>query len=381
MHDSMTDEQRLISDTVRHFAQTVVKPRAAQIDQADEFPVDIYREMAALGLLGMTLPAEYGGSGVDTVSWTLVQEELAKASAAVADSHMVCKLMCDVILSNGSEELRRTYLPRMAAGELICAIAQTEPNTGSDVAAVQTTARRVEGGYSITGVKQFITFALNCDLAVVVATVDRALGRDGIGMFLVPAATEGFKRGAKTPVMGVRGLETGELIFEDCFVPDGFVLAQPGEGLKRALTSLGSGRIGMAAQSVGIAHAAFEDAVSYAQDRHAFGQPIAKLQAVQFMIADMSMNIEAARLMVRRAAQCKDAGQPIIREASEAKLFASQMANRVVNDALQIHGAYGYSRDSAIERMFRDVRVYEIWEGTSQIQRVIISRQILNVRH
>lgn len=380
MHADLTDEQRLTQDTVRDFAQARVKPQAAHIDQSDEFPMAIYREMGALGLLGMTLPVEYGGSAADTVSWTLVQEELAKASAAVADSHMVCKLMCDVILTNGSEELRRAYLPRMAAGDLICAIAQTEANTGSDVAAVQTLARRVEGGYRITGAKQFITFAMNCDLAIVVATVDRTLGRDGIGMFLITADTEGFSRGAKTPVMGVRGLATGELVFEDCFVPDSHVLAPPGEGLKRALTSLGSGRIGMAAQSVGIAHAAFEDAISYAQDRKAFGQPISKLQAVQFMIADMSMNIEAARLMVRRAAHCKDAGQPIIREASEAKLFASQMANRVVNDALQIHGAYGYSRESAIERMFRDVRVYEIWEGTSQIQRVIISRQILNAQ-
>lgn len=375
----LTDEQRLIQDTVRDFARTAVKPRAADIDRIDEFPTELYRELGDLGLLGMTLPPERGGAGADTLAWTLVQEELAKASAAVADAHMVCKLMCDVLLTNGSEELQRTYLPKMAAGELICAIAQTEPNTGSDVAAVQTLARRVEGGYAISGSKQFITFALNCDLAVVVATVDRSLGRGGIGLFLVPADTPGFRRGAKTPVMGVRGLGTGELVFADCFVPDGFVLAQPGEGLKRALASLSSGRIGMAAQSVGIAQAAFEDAVAYARDRRAFGQPLAKLQAIQFMIADMSTNIEAARLMVRRAAQRKDAGLPIIREASEAKLFASQMANRVVNDALQIHGAYGYSRDSAVERLFRDARVYEIWEGTSQIQRVIISRQILNV--
>jgi len=374
----LTDEQRLIQDSVRAFARGAVKPRAAEIDETDTFPDDLYREMAKLGLLSMTLPPQYGGAGADTMSWALAQEELAVASAAVADAHMVCKLMCDVILSNGSDEVRQRYLPSMAAGETICAIAQTEADTGSDVAAVQTLAKRVAGGYVLNGSKQFITFALNCHLAIVVATTDRALGRAGIGLFLVPTDSEGCRRGAKAPVMGVKGLATGELVFEECFVPDSMVLAQPGEGLRRALTSLNSGRIGMAAQSVGIAQAAFEEAVSYAQARRAFGQPIAKLQAIQFMIADMSTNIEAARLLVHRAARRKDAGLPVIREASEAKLFASQMANRVVSDALQVHGAYGYSRESVVERLFRDIRVYEIWEGTSQIQRVIIARQILN---
>lgn len=374
----LNEEQQLIQDTVREFTRTEVRPRAAEIDQNDAFPEDIYRQMAELGLLGMTLPTEYGGSGADTLSWTLVQEELARGSAAVADSHMVCKLMSDVILTNGTEEMRKSILPRMARGEIICAIAQTEPNTGSDVAGVQTTAKRVNEGYVINGSKQFITFAMNCDLAIVVATTDREMGRRGIGLFLVDANNPGFRRGAKTPVTGVRGLGTGELVFEDCFVPDSAVLAPPGEGLKRALSSLSSGRIGMAAQSVGIAQAAFEEASSYARERRAFGQPIANLQAIQFMIADMSMNIEAARLMVRRAAYLKDIGQSIVREASEAKLFASEMANRVVDDAVQVHGAYGYSRESTVERLFRDIRVYKIWEGTSQIQRVIIARQLLS---
>jgi alkylation response protein AidB-like acyl-CoA dehydrogenase len=374
----LTDEQRLIQDTVREFAQGEVRPKAAEIDRSDTFPKDLYRQMGELGLLGMTLAAEYGGSGADTQSWALVQEELARGSAAVADSHMVCKLMADVILTNGSEEMRRRVLPGMARGETICAIAQTEPGTGSDVAGVQTTAKPVNGGYVINGSKQFITFAQNCDLAIVVATTDRTKGRHGIGLFLVEADNPGFRRGSKTPVMGVRGLGTGELVFEDCFVPDSAVLAPPGEGMKRALTSLSSGRIGMAAQSVGIAQTAFEAASSYARERRAFGQPIANLQAIQFMVADMSMNIEAARLMVRRAAYLKDLGRPIIREASEAKLFASEMANRVVNDALQVHGAYGYSQESEVERLFRDIRVYQIWEGTSQVQRVIIARQLLS---
>jgi alkylation response protein AidB-like acyl-CoA dehydrogenase len=376
MFGGLDDEQQLIQDTVREFTRAEVKPRAATIDQTDAFPDDLYRQMGELGLLGMTLPTEYGGSGADTLSWAIAQEELARGSAAVADAHMVCKLMCDVILTNGTEAMRREFLPRMARGEIICAIAQTEPGTGSDVASVQTTARPVDGGYVIDGAKQFITFAQNCDLAVVVATVDRQKGRHGIGLFLVEASNPGFRRGGKTPVMGVRGLGTGELVFENCFVPESAVLAPPGEGLKRALMSLSSGRIGMAAQSVGIAQAAFEEAVAYARERRAFGQPISSLQAIQFMVADMSMNIEAARLMVRRAATLKDQGKPLIREASEAKLFASEMANRVVNDALQVHGAYGYSRESTVERLFRDIRVYQIWEGTSQVQRVIIARQL-----
>lgn len=373
----LDDEKTLIRDTARAFANEVVRPQAAAIDADDAFPFDIYRQMGELGFLSMTLPEEHGGSGADTLSWTLVQEELARASASVADAHMVNKLMCDIILSDASDAVRKAYLPRMARGEAICAIAQTEADTGSDVASIRTVARPVEGGYSLSGSKQFITFAGICDLAIVVATTDRSLGKAGIGLFLVDATSKGFIRGAKNPVMGVRGLATGELSFDEVFVPADHLLAAPGTGMRRSLTSLNSGRVGMAAQSVGIAQAAFDDALLYSKTRHAFGKPIADLQAIQFMLADMSVQIEAARLMTRRAAHVRDKGGNVVREVSEAKLFASEIASRVVDDALQIHGAYGYSRETVIERLYRDIRVYRIWEGTSQIQRVVIARQLL----
>jgi alkylation response protein AidB-like acyl-CoA dehydrogenase len=373
----LDEEKTLIRDTARAFADEVVRPQAAAIDADDAFPFDIYRRMGELGFLSMTLPEEHGGSGADTLSWTLVQEELARASASVADAHMVNKLMCDIVLSDASAEVRDAWLPLMARGEAICAIAQTEADTGSDVASIRTVARPVEGGYSISGSKQFITFAGICDVAIVVATTDRSLGKAGIGLFLVDAKSEGFKRGAKNPIMGVRGLATGELVFDDVFVPESHLLAAPGTGMRRSLTSLNSGRVGMAAQSVGIAQAAFDEALLYSKTRQAFGKPIADLQAIQFLLADMSVSIEAARLMTRRAAWARDRGGNVVREVSEAKLFASEIAAKVVDDALQIHGAYGYSRETVVERLYRDIRVYRIWEGTSQIQRVVIARQLL----
>jgi alkylation response protein AidB-like acyl-CoA dehydrogenase len=362
---------------VREFAEREVKPRAAEIDRTDEFPWDLYKRMGELEILGMTVPPEYGGSGADTVSWSVAQEELARGSAMVADSQLLCKLMCDMILANGTEAQRRRYLPAMVRGEKICAIAQTEPGAGSDVAGVQTTATPVGDGYVLRGTKRFITEAMVCDLAVVVATMDRRKGRAGITLFLVETGTPGFTRGGKEHLMGAHGLATGELVFEDCFVPRTCLLGGEGEGFRRAMVSLDTGRIGIGSQAVGIAQAAMEAALGYARQRTAFGQPIAGFQAVQFMLADMSWQIEAARLLLRKAAFLKDQGRPIIREAAEAKLVASEAAVRVTSDALQIHGAYGYSTEFPLERLYRDARVYQIWEGTSQIQRLVISRQLL----
>jgi alkylation response protein AidB-like acyl-CoA dehydrogenase len=333
--------------------------------------------MAELEILGMTLPPEYGGAGADTVSWSIVQEELARGSAAVADAQLLCKLMGDMILRNASDEQRRRHLPAMARGETICAIAQTEPGTGSDVAGVQTTATPRGDGYVLNGTKRFITAALVCDLAVVVATTDRAKGRGGITLFLVEAGTPGFSRGAKEHLMGVRGLATGELVFEDCRVPAACRLGAEGDGFRRAMVSLDGGRIGIGSQALGIAQAAMEAALAYARQRSAFGQPIAQFQAIQFMLADMSAQIEGARLLLRKAAFLRDQGRPIVREAAEAKLVASETAVRVASDALQIHGACGYSSEFPVERLYRDARVYPIWEGTSQIQRLVIARQLL----
>lgn len=377
MDFELTEAQRLIRDMVRDFAENEIKPRAAEIDRTDEFPWDLWKRMAELGILAMTLPPEYGGSGADTVSWAIAQEEMARASVVVADIQLLSKLMQDVILRNGTTAQKDKYLPAMGRGEKICVIAQTEPGTGSDVAGIQTTARPERDGYVLNGTKRFITCAMLADLAVVVATVDRAKGRQGITLFLVEKGTPGFSPGSKERILGVRGMATGELVFENCRVPKESLLGAEGEGFKRAMLSLDTGRIGIGCQALGLAQAAMEEAIRYAKQRTAFGQPIANFQGLQFKLADMSAGIEAARLRLRHAAWLKDQGRPIIREAAEAKLLASELAVRATRDALQLHGAYGYSTDFPIERMYRDAKVYEIWEGTSEIQRLVIARQLL----
>ncbi|HEV8616918.1 MAG TPA: acyl-CoA dehydrogenase family protein [Methylomirabilota bacterium] len=377
MDFALTESQHMAREMFRAFADKEVRPRAAEIDRTDTFPRDLYRRMAELGMLGMTTPVEYGGSGADTLTWAIAQEEVARASAAVIHGQLVCKLMSDVILEHGSEAQRQRWLPSLARGETICVIAQTEPGTGSDVAAIQTTARPTSDGFVLNGTKRFISFALACDMAVVVATTDRARGRDAIAMFLVEPATPGFRHGSKDHVMGLHGAETGELVFDDCHIPRAALLGSETGGFRRAMQSLDTGRIGIAAQAVGIAQAALDEAIAYARQRTAFGGPLSAIQAVQFMIADMSASVEAARLLVRRAAWLRDRGESIVRAASEAKLVAAETAVRVASEGLQIHGAAGYSTEFPIERLYRDARVYPIFEGTSQIQRRIIARELL----
>lgn len=377
MNFDLTDEQRMLRDTVREFAEREIRPRAAEIDRTDEFPWDLWRRMADLGLLGMTLSPEYGGSGMDTVSWAIAQEEMSRASVVVADLQLATKLMQDMLLRNGSRVQKQAYLPALGRGERLCVIGQTEPGAGSDVAGVQTTARRDGDGYVLNGTKRFITCAMMADLVVVVATVDKSKGRQGITLFLVEKGTPGFSVGSKEHLLGVRGMGTGELVFDNCRVSRDCLLGGEGEGFKRAMMSLDTGRIGIGCQALGLAQAAMEESVRYAKQRVAFGQPIGNLQAIQFKLADMSAGIEAARWRLRHAAWLKDQGRPIIREAAEAKLLASDLAVRVTSEALQIHGAYGYSTDFAIERMYRDAKVYQIWEGTSEIQRMVIGRQLL----
>jgi len=377
MNFDLSDAQRLIRDMVREFAEKEIRPRAAEIDRTDEFPRDLWKRMAELGILGMTLPPEYGGSGADTVSWAIAQEEMARASVVVADIQLLSKLMQDVLLRNGTSMQKEKYLPAMARGEKICVIAQTEPGTGSDVAGIQMIARPERGGYVLNGTKRFITCAMLCDVAVVVATVDKSKGRQGITLFLVEKGTPGFAPGSKEQLMGVRGMATGELVFDNCWVSRDCLLGGEGEGFKRAMMSLDTGRIGIGCQALGLAQAAMEEAIRYAKQRTAFGQALSNFQALQFMLADMSAGIEAVRLRLRHAAFLKDQGRPIIREAAEAKLLASELAVRTTRDALQIHGAYGYSKDFPIERMYREAKVYQIWEGTSEIQRIVIARQLL----
>jgi len=377
MNFELTDAQRMLREMVREFSEKEIKPRAAEIDRTDEYPWDLWKRMAELGLLAMTLPPEYGGSGMDIVSWAIAQEEMARAAVVVADIQLLGTLMQNMILKNGTDAQKQKYLPALAAGEKIAIIAQTEPGAGSDVAGIQTTARPERGGYVLNGTKRFLTCAMLADLAIVVATVDRSKGHKGITLFLVEKGTPGFSTGSKEHLMGVRGMATGEVVFDNCWVPKENLLGGEGEGFKRAMMSLDTGRIGIGCQAVGLAQAAMEEAVRYAKQRTAFGGPIANLQAIQFMLADMSAGIEAARLRLRHAAWLKDQGRSIIREAAEAKLLASDLAVKVTTDALQIHGAYGYSTDFPIERMYREAKVYQIWEGTSEIQRVVIARQLL----
>jgi alkylation response protein AidB-like acyl-CoA dehydrogenase len=377
MNLDLTDTQRRVAETIRAFARKEVAPRAAEIDRTDEFPRDLYRRLADLGLLGLTLPAEYGGAGADMLTLTLCQEELAQASASVAHAQLLATILGDLILAHGSLEQRARWLPALARGEAICAIAQTEPGGGSDVAGLTTRARRTAEGWVLDGTKRFITAAMVADLAVVVATTDPALGRDGIALFLVEPGTPGFRRGSKDPVMGLHGVGTGELVFEQCRAA---LLGSERGGFKRAMESLNTGRVGIAAQALGVAQAALDAALAYAQTRLAFGRPIAELQAIQFLLADMSAQVESVRLLVRRAAFLRDRGRPVAREAAEAKLLAAETVVKVASDALQIHGAAGYTTESPIERIYRDARVYPIFEGTSQIQRLVIARQLLRER-
>jgi alkylation response protein AidB-like acyl-CoA dehydrogenase len=330
MNFELTDEQRMLREMVREFSEKEIKPRAAEIDRTDEFPWDLWKRMAELGILGMTLPPEYGGSGMDIVSWAIAQEEMARASVVVADIQLLSTLMQNMILKNGTDAQKKKYLPALGLGEKICIIAQTEP--GAPAGGIETTAKP-RNGYVLNGTKRRTApHDLRC-----VATVDKSKGHKGITLFLVEKGTPGFSPGSKEHLMGVKGMGTGEVVLDNCWVPKENLLGGEGEGFKRAMMSLDTGRIGIGCQAVGLAQAAMEEAIRYAKQRTAFGGPIANLQAIQFMLADMSAGIEAARLRLRHAAWLKDQGRSIIREAAEAKLLASDLAVKVTADALQIH--------------------------------------------
>ncbi len=377
MNFYLTEEQKMIQKMVREFAENEVKPIAAKIDETDEFPWKIYERMAVLGILAMTLPPDYGGSGADTLCWSIVEEELGRASAAVADAQLLTKLMEDMILRHGTKEQQNKYLRDLGSGKRLCATGMTEPDAGSDLKSIKTTAQREGDYYIINGTKRFMTCGGIVDLIIALTYTDKSKGSKGMSAIIIEMGTPGFLRGKKENLLGVRGLETSELIFEDCRVPRENLLGEEGQGLRIALSSLDMGRIGIGSQALGLAQAAMEEAIKYAKQRVAFGQPIANFQAIQFMIADMSSQIEAARLLLRKAAFLADQGVSYSREASEAKLFASDVVVKVAADSLQIHGAYGYTKEYPIERIYRDAKVYQIWEGTSQIQRMVIARHLL----
>ncbi|WIY01191.1 acyl-CoA dehydrogenase family protein [Amycolatopsis mongoliensis] len=378
----LSEEHELLRQTVRKFAESEVAPRAFEIDREDEFPHDLYRRMGELGFLGLNVPEEHGGSGADELSMSITLEELARVSGTVANACLLAKLQSELIVKRGTPEQIRTYVPRIAAGELICLIAVTEPGAGSDVASVKTTAKRTESGWKLNGTKAFMTAGAVGELAVVLARTDPAAGSKGLTTFLVPKSPDGdpakgFLADHKEQLMGMRGLATAGITLQDTLVSDEHVLGEPGRGLGNALGSFNNGRIVIASLALGLAAGAHDASLRYSQDREAFSQRIGDFQAVQFMLADACVEIDAARLLVRRAAQLKDAGAPFALQASQAKLFASDVAVRVATNAVQIHGGYGYTKDAVVERIYRDAKLTQIYEGTNQIQRVIIARHLL----
>jgi butyryl-CoA dehydrogenase len=371
-------EQGMVRDTVKRFAEREVRPIAKELDELEDFPWPTLKKMWDVGLMGMTVPKEFGGTGSDYVSYAAAIEEISKASASVGVIMAVHNSVCAYpIVKYGTDGQKAKYLTRLAREGWLGAFALTEPSAGSDASAVQTTASLNGDNYILNGNKVFITSGTEAHLIIVVASTDRAKGSKGLTAFLVEKGMPGFTYGTTEEKMGMRGSATSELVFENCIVPKENVLGADGEGLKIALSSLDGGRIGIAAQALGIAQAALDEAVKYAKEREQFGKPIGKLQAIQWKLADMAVSVEAARALVYRAAWLKDAGLPLGKEAAMAKLYASKVAREVTNEAVQIHGGYGYTRDYEVERYYRDAKVTEIYEGTSEIQKLVIANALL----
>jgi butyryl-CoA dehydrogenase len=375
---TLTAEQTLLRDTARELATKEILPRAAELDRAHQFPRALVSRLGELGLLGVMVPETWGGAGMDAVSYALALEEISRACASTGVIMSVQNsLVCAPLVSSGSDAQRARWLPDLATGKKIGCFALSEPEAGSDAAAQRTTAARNGAGWVLNGTKNFITNAPAADLMLVAAATDSSKGARGISVFLVPTDAPGVKIGKPDDKLGIRAAVSAQVFFADCAVGADALLGAEGEGFKIAMKALDGGRIGIAAQAVGIARAAFEDAVRYAQERKTFGQPIADHQAIQFKLADMSTEIEAARLLLWRAAAKKDTGARYSREAAMAKLFASEVANRAAKEALQVFGGYGYLADFPAERHFRDAKITEIYEGTSEIQRLVIASSLL----
>ncbi|MFO7709896.1 MAG: acyl-CoA dehydrogenase family protein [Desulfobacterales bacterium] len=378
MSFKLTEEQLMIQSMVRDLAREEFAPRAMERDQKKIFPADNLKKLAELGLMGMMVPPEYGGSGADAVSYVLALAEVAYACASTAVVMSVHNsIVCESVLTYGTEKQKDNFLRRLAAGQIIGAFSLTEPNAGSDPARQTTRAVRDGNSYVINGTKRFTTTGRNAGLIIVTAKTDDGKAHRGISAFLIEQGTKGLKPGPLEDKMGLRASDTCDLILEDCRIPAENILGAEGEGFLIAMTGLDCGRIGIAAQSVGVAQAAFDAAVRYVQEREQFGQKIAKFQGIRWMIADMAVEIEAARQMMLSAARIKDSGEHYTLQASMAKLYASEMVNRITAQAVQLHGGYGFTKEYAVERYYRDARVFTIYEGTSEIQRIVISNHIL----
>lgn len=373
----LSQEQKMIRDMARDYAQSRLLPNAEEWDKTSHFPAQELREMGELGLYGMTMPEEWGGSDIDYVSFALAIEEIAAGDGACSTILSVNNsVVCGPLLKFGSDFLKETYLKPLASGEKLGCFCLTEPQAGSDASALKTKAVKEGDSYVISGTKQFITSGKYADVAIVFAVTDPEAGKRGISAFAVPTDNPGYKVASLEEKMGQHASDTAQIFFDDCRISADHLIGKEGEGYKIALSNLESGRIGIAAQCVGMARAAYEASLQYAKERESFGKLIQEHQAVSFRLADMATQLEAAHLMVMHAAELRDAGLPCLKEACMAKLFASEAAEKICSDAIQIHGGYGYLKDFPVERIFRDVRVAQIYEGTSDIQRIVIARQI-----
>ena len=374
----LTDEQLMIKNMVREFSRKVIATTAAERDRTKEFPADNFKQMGELGLMGMMIPEEYGGEAADTISYVLALSEIAYSCASTSVVMSVQNsIVCESLYHFGSEAQKQKYLVPLASGEWIGAFGLTEPEAGSDPVSQETTAVKDGDQWVINGTKRFITTGEHSKVVLVTAKTDASKKHKGISCFIVPKGTPGLTVGHMEDKLGLRASDTTDLIFENCRVDDSLLLGKEGDGFKIAMSGLDSGRIGIAAQSYGVAKAAFDAAVKYAKKRKQFGVPISKHQAIRFQIADMATQIEAAKQLIFSAASLKDRKEPYTKEASIAKLFASEMVNKVTATAIQMHGGYGFTKDYPVERFYRDARVFTIYEGTSEIQRVVISNQVL----
>ncbi len=378
MHFALTEEQEAVRRVAREFARREVHPHAKEIDERAEFSWDLHHKLGELGFLCMTAPEAYGGSQSDTLTWCVVVEEIAKVSSAVANGLTLTESMAHYLMTLGTEAQKMQLLPALAAGRELCAFGLTEPGAGSDAKSVATMATRDGDGWILNGQKVFISGALLAEWFIIVATVDKSLGARGVRTFLVRKGTPGLSCGGKLDLLGIRGFGTAPLFLENCRIPADGMLGSGDDGFAQVMRGLeGAGRLGAAAMAVGLAQAAMDESLGYAKERSQFGRPIADFQAVQFMLADMSAEIDAARLLVYRAAWLRDQGLRFTKESSHAKLFAGDMCVRHVTNAMQIFGGYAYSKEYPIERFYRDAKIHQIWDGTNQIQRIIIARQLL----
>ncbi|WP_396269826.1 acyl-CoA dehydrogenase family protein [Ideonella sp.] len=375
----LSEDHRAVQDAVRAYVQDQIAPHAARWDKEHHFPDLELKGLAALGCYGVAVPTEYDGAGLDYLALALILEEIAAGDGGTSTVVSVNNCpVCSILMAFGNEDQKQRFLKPLARGDMLGAFCLTEPHVGSEAGGLRTTAQREGDEYVLNGVKQFITSGKNGDVAIVMAVTDKAAGKKGISAFLVPTATPGYTVARIEDKMGQHSSDTAQILFENCRIPAANRLGDEGQGLKIALSGLEGGRIGIASQSVGMARAAFEAALKYAKERVAFGEPIFEHQAVQHKLADMATQIEAARQLIWHAASLKDAGLPCLKEAAMAKLFASEMAEKVCSAAIQVHGGYGYVSDFPVERIYRDVRVCQIYEGTSEVQKILIGRALAN---